>query len=399
MNKRYTWLEEEYDSLQKQSLAREWNTVESASDRAGTWIQVEGKPLLNLSSNNYLGLAHDQRIVEAGKLAAEEWGAGGTASRLVHGNYALYDELEQQLAAWKEREAALVFANGYQANTGVIAALAGRGDAVFSDRLNHASIVDGIVLSRAEHFRYRHNDMEHLEFLLKKHQDARRKWIVTDSIFSMDGDKAPLHELVQLRDRYDTMLMVDEAHAGGVRGEEGQGLCHELGIAGKVDVLMGTFSKAFGVYGAYVCADEIIIRYLMTKARSLVYSTALPPAVIGSNLAALSLVQTDSWRRKAVRQNALMFRQLLRSRGFTVDEEDTPIIPLTLGENEWTLQFSKRLRQRGIAAVAIRPPTVPAGTARIRFTVMAAHTREELKWACEQVSVIRDELQKGGTIS
>ncbi|TQK62999.1 8-amino-7-oxononanoate synthase [Brevibacillus sp. AG162] len=399
MNKRYTWLEKEYDSLRKQSLAREWNTVESASDRTGTWIQVEGKRLLNLSSNNYLGLAHDQRIVEAGNMAAEEWGAGGTASRLVHGNYALYDELEKQLAVWKEREGALVFANGYQANTGVIAALAGRGDAVFSDRLNHASIVDGIVLSRAEHFRYRHNDMEHLEFLLKKHQDARRKWIVTDSIFSMDGDKAPLLELVQLREHYDAMLMVDEAHAGGVRGEEGQGLCHELGIAGQVDVLMGTFSKAFGVYGAYVCADEFIIRYLMTKARSLVYSTALPPAVIGSNLAALSVVQTESWRRKAVRQNALMFRQLLRSRGFTVDEEDTPIIPLTLGENEWTLQFSKRLRQRGIAAVAIRPPTVPAGTARIRFTVMAAHTFEELEWACEQVSDIRDELHRGGAIT
>ncbi|MGG1658656.1 8-amino-7-oxononanoate synthase [Brevibacillus sp. NRS-1366] len=392
MNNRYAWLEEEWRQLDQHSLARALHTVEPMSKDGGAWIHVSGQRLLNLSSNNYLGLAHDKRIVEAGMQAAQTWGAGGTASRLVNGNYTLYEELERQLAAWKEREGALVFANGYQANTGVISAMVGRGDAVFSDRLNHASIVDGIILGRANHYRYRHNDLEHLEYLLREQRGGRRKWIITDSIFSMDGDMAPLTALVELRDRYDAMLMVDEAHGGGVRGEQGQGLCHEAGLANQVDVLMGTFSKAFGVYGAYVCADEVVIRHLTNKARSLIYSTALPPFVIGSVLEALQLIQTETWRRVAVRRNARLFRHLLRLRGFSVEEGDTPIIPLAIGENELTLQYSRKLRERGIAAVAIRPPTVPAGSARIRFTVMATHTRADLEWAADQLKGIRDEL-------
>lgn len=392
MKRKYEWLEAEWSRMREQSLDRTWQTVEPIAEAGGAWIRLCGKKLLNLSANNYLGLAHEERIVEAGEKAARKWGAGGTASRLVLGNYPLYDELERRLAEWKQREGALVFANGYQANTGVIAALAGRGDVVFSDRLNHASIVDGIILSRAEHVRYRHNDLEHLEFLLQKHQGARRKWIVTDSVFSMDGDKAPLLALAELRERYGALLMVDEAHAGGVRGEQGQGLCHELGMADQVDVLMGTFSKAFGVYGAYVCADQPVIRHLRSKARSLIYSTALPPAVIGSTLAALTQIETDTWRRQALRQNASWFRQKLRASGFAVADEDTQIIPLAIGENERALQFSQKLLERGIAAVAIRPPTVPDGTARIRFTVMATHTPDELAWAVQELAAIRDEL-------
>ncbi|MGN7469257.1 8-amino-7-oxononanoate synthase [Brevibacillus sp. SAFN-007a] len=392
MKRKYEWLEAEWSRMREQSLDRTWQTVEPIAEAGGAWIRVGGKKLLNLSANNYLGLAHEERIVEAGEKAARKWGAGGTASRLVLGNYPLYDELEQRLAEWKQREGALVFASGYQANTGVIAALAGRGDVVLSDRLNHASIVDGIILSRAEHVRYRHNDVEHLAFLLQKHQGARRKWIVTDSIFSMDGDKAPLLALAELRERYDALLMVDEAHAGGVRGEQGQGLCHELGIADQVDVLMGTFSKAFGAYGAYVCADTPVIRHLRSKARSLLYSTALPPAVVGSTLAALTQIETDTWRRQALRQNASWFRRQLRASGFAVPDDDTHIIPLAIGENERALQFSRKLLERGIAAVAIRPPTVPDGTARIRFTVMATHTPEELTWAVRELAAIRDEL-------
>lgn len=393
MSGRYVWMEDECNRLDEQSLARRLVTVDQATYAKGALIEVNGRRLLNLSSNNYLGLAHDQRLIDASIHAVKGWGAGATASRLVSGNHAMYTELEQSLADWKEREGALVFANGYQANTGVISALAGRGDAIFSDRLNHASIVDGIILSRAEHYRYQHNDMEHLEYLLKKHQQARRKLIVTDSIFSMDGDMAPLATLVELKDRYGALMMVDEAHAGGVRGQRGEGLCHELGLQSHVDVIMGTFSKAFGAYGGYVCGDQVLIRYLLSKARSLIYSTALPPAVIASVQAALAIISHEAWRRERLKQNSLLFRQLLRSRGFSVEEGDTPIIPLIIGDNEQTIRYSQMLEERGIAAVAIRPPTVPTGTARIRFTVMATHTRDELEWAADQLFAIKNSLE------
>lgn len=392
MNKRYAWMDEEWARLDAMTQTRRIRSVESILDDRGAWIRIAGRDLLNLSSNNYLGLAHDPRLKEAATGAIEKWGAGATASRYVHGSSALYEQLEHRLAEWKRREAALVFANGYQANTGVISALVGRPDAVFSDRLNHASIVDGIVLSRAEHYRYRHCDSEHLEFLLKKHGSARRKVIVTDTVFSMDGDTAPLAELVKLRDQYGALLMVDEAHAGGVLGERGEGLCHELGLQDEVDVMMGTFSKAFGSYGAYICADQSVIRYLTSKARSLIYSTALPPSVLASVHAALTIVQEDAGRRVGLRKTAGWFRERLRTLGFSVGAGDTPIIPLLIGDNERALRYSRKLEERGVAAVAIRPPTVPAGTARIRFTVMATHTIEELEWAAEQLCAIRAEL-------
>jgi len=392
MSKRYEWMELELSQLASQSLERRLRSVESAEHGLGKWIQVEGKRLFNLSSNNYLGLAGDPRIANAAEHAAAKWGAGAAASRFVVGNHSLYEELEARLAEWKRRERALVFANGYMANVAAISALVGRGDAVFSDRLNHASIVDGIVLSRAEHYRYRHGDMEHLEHLLHKHGDRRRKLIVTDAVFSMDGDAAPLADLVNLRDRYGAMLLVDEAHAGGLRGERGAGLCHERGVHRHVDVIMGTFSKAFGVYGAYLCGDQTVIRYLMNKARPLIYSTGLPPMVVAAISCALSIVQEESWRRERVSDHARWFREQIRQSGLLTCEGDSPIIPLLVGENETALQFSKKLEQRGIAAVAIRPPTVPEGTARIRFSVMATQTREELAWAVQQIREIADEL-------
>lgn len=393
MTDRYAWMDEEWGRLEQCAQARRISSVDSVLGERGAWIRVSGKSLLNLSSNNYLGLAHDSRLKAAAKEAIEMWGAGATASRFVNGSCGLYTELEQRLADWKQREAALVFANGYQANTGVISALVGRGDAVFSDRLNHASIVDGIVLSRAEHYRYRHNDTEHLEYLLKRHGNARRKLIVTDTVFSMDGDTAPLADLVALRDRYGALLMVDEAHAGGVLGEHGEGLCHDLGLHSEVDVIMGTFSKAFGSYGAYICADQSVTRYLTSKARSLIYSTALPPSVIASIHAALTIVQEDTSRRVRLRRMADWFRQRLSSHQFSVGAGASPIIPLIIGDNEKALQYSSMLEDRGIAAVAIRPPTVPAGTARIRFTVMATHTLSELEWAADQVNEIRAVLE------
>jgi 8-amino-7-oxononanoate synthase len=396
MNNRYAWMEQELSSLAEQSLERSLATAETSAADGGKWIERSGRRLLNLSSNNYLGLAGDPRIAEAACRAAERWGAGATASRLVVGNHALYGELEERLANWKQRDAALVFANGYMANMGTIAALVGRGDAVFSDRLNHASIVDGILLSRAEHYRYRHNDVEHLEYLLKKHDDHRRKLIVTDTVFSMDGDFAPLARLVELRDRYGALLMVDEAHAGGVRGKRGEGLCHEQGLHQQVDVIMGTFSKSFGTYGAYVCADRTLIRYLVNRARSLIYTTGLPPMVIASVLQALPIVQEEEWRRERLKRHSVLLRSRLRELGFAVEAGDSPIIPLFIGDNQTALRFSQMLEERGIAAVAIRPPTVPVGTARIRFSLMATHTKEELEWVVEQVKEIAERLGVSG---
>ncbi|TRY25744.1 8-amino-7-oxononanoate synthase [Brevibacillus sp. LEMMJ03] len=382
---RCDWMEAELDALRQQSLNRCLRIVDDRGEEGGKWLTVGGRRLFNLSSNDYLGLAGDPRIADAARQAAEQWGAGAAASRLICGNHRWYADLEERLAEWKQREAALVFANGYMANLGVIAALVGREDAVFSDRLNHASIVDGIILSRARHYRYRHNDPEHLEHLLKKHAGHRRALIVTDAVFSMDGDAAPLRELVELKARYGAMLMVDEAHAGGVRGRRGEGLCHELGLHDQVDVIMGTFSKAFGVYGAYVCADRVLIDYLVTKTRPLIYSTGLPPMVVAAVRRALEVVQEEGWRRTRLRENSAWFRRRLRTCGFEVGEGDSPIIPWIVGDNRQALRLSQRLEERGIAAVAIRPPTVPEGTARIRFSLMATHTREELEEVIRQM--------------
>ncbi|XEC95242.1 8-amino-7-oxononanoate synthase [Paenibacillus tarimensis] len=413
------WIDDELDALKRQSLERTLRSCEAArgadgrdddgsltapgaednldnrqTSAAGAYLIRDRRRLLNLASNNYLGLAGDERIREAmiRALEGEAAIAGAGASRLITGNYPAYAELEHQIAEWKEAEAALVFPNGYMANAGIIPALVGRGDAVFSDRLNHASIVDGIVLSRAEHYRYRHNDMEHLRHLLHKHGNAKRKLIVTDTVFSMDGDAAPLLELVKLRNDYGAMLMTDEAHAGGVYGPSGAGLCQSLGLHHSIDVRMGTFSKAFGVYGAYVCGSHSLIRYLVNKSRTLIFTTGLPPAVIAGIGQALELVRHEGWRRQAVLARSRDFRLRLRHAGFQVPAGDSPIIPLLIGTNEAARNFGAKLAIEGIAAGMIRPPTVPAGTARIRFSLTALHTESMLERACAAIEQIGKQL-------
>ncbi|GGF92453.1 8-amino-7-oxononanoate synthase [Paenibacillus abyssi] len=387
------WMEEELADLARRVQERKLRQSETARadevETAGAYTRRDGKLLMNLASNNYLGLAGDKRIhqamIQALRGARPSPAAGAGASRLITGNYAAYTRLEQDIAAWKEREAALVYASGYMANTGTIAALVGRGDAVFSDRLNHASIVDGIVLSRAGHYRYRHNDTGHLRQLLERHQDARRKLIITDAVFSMDGDTAPLRELLRLRDEFGAMLMVDEAHSGGIYGRQGEGLCHALGIHRQVDVLMGTFSKAFGVYGAYVCGSSTLIRYLTNKSRTLIYSTGLPPAVIAGIQEALNIVRTEGWRRTRVLEAARSLRSRLRAAGLDVGEGDSPILPVIAGSNATALAFGARLEEAGILAGTIRPPTVPAGSARLRLSLTALHTEAQLDEACRQI--------------
>ncbi|MEX2461217.1 MAG: 8-amino-7-oxononanoate synthase [Paenibacillaceae bacterium] len=385
------WMEKELELLHDASLERFLRDSAPAPQCPGYTVRG-GRLLLNLASNDYLGLAQHPAIIETMCKALLTEGSGSGASRLVTGNRLPYRGLEEELSHWQRSEAALVFANGYMANSGVISALVGRNDVVFSDQLNHASIVDGIVLSRAEQARYRHNDMEHLEALLYKHRDKRRKLIVTDAVFSMDGDAAPLCKLAALKRKYGTMLMVDEAHSGGIYGEQGQGLCFELGLQHEVDVHMGTFSKSFGVYGAYVCGSRTLIRWLINKARPLMYSTALPPSLVTGISTSLALVQADHWRRERLFSLSMLFRSSLLNAGFNVGRGDSPIVPVIVGDNEVALRFSKALELKGIEAVAIRPPTVPDGTARIRFSLTAAHKDKELLNAVAIICTIGHQL-------
>lgn len=386
------WMENELEALAEQALARTLRSTAPVPGRPG-WVIRGGRALLNLSGNDYLGLSQHPAIVEAMRDSLEAGGGSGSgASRLVTGNLPEFGRLEKALAEWQQCESALVLSSGYTANCGVIASLVGRGDVVFSDRLNHASIVDGIGWSRAEHARYRHNDMEHLRWLLGKYRGARRKLIVTDAVFSMDGDAARLQELAELKREHGALLMVDEAHSGGLYGPYGEGLGHALGVNRDVDVHMGTFGKAFGVYGAYVCGSETLIRWLTNKARPLIYSTALPAHLIAGILRALEVVQSEHEGRKRLAMASNRFRSALAQAGFRTRRGDSPIVPLLVGDNAATVRFGEALEDAGIAAVAIRPPTVPAGTARIRFSMSSAHTLDELNDSVSRICEIGRKL-------
>lgn len=351
-----------------------------------SWIVMNGRKLLNLASNNYLGLAGDERLIEAGCQAMRTYGAGATASRLIVGNYELYAKAEAALKNWKKKEAALIFNSGYTANLGIITSLIGRGDIVFSDWLNHASIIDGIRLSGAERYRYYHNDLDHLESLLKQASPHQRKLIVTDSIFSMDGDMAQLEGLVTLKKRYNAILMVDEAHSSGLYGERGEGLIHHFRLQDDVDIQMGTFSKALGSFGAYVVGEQWLIDYLINTMRSFIFTTALPPAVLGTIEKAIEIVRKEQAKRQTLQAHSCYFRDELQKLGFNIGKSMTHIVPIIIGSNEQTVQMSERLQEFGIAAVAIRPPTVPEGTSRIRFSLTAALTKEEIDWALERIA-------------
>lgn len=378
----------ELAELRERSQYRDLRTVEQACQ---PWVKIENRWLLNLASNNYLGFAGDARLRKAAIKAVQFHGAGATASRLIVGNHPLYEQAESALREWKEAPSALILHSGYTANLGIIAALVGRDDVVFSDRRNHASIVDGIALSRARHYRYRGDDLDHLEKLLKR-SNHRRKLIVTDSVFSMDGDRADIRGLAMLKERYGALLMVDEAHSGGVYGERGKGLVAALGMQDRVDIQMGTFSKALGSYGAYVVGEEWLIDYLKNKMRPFIFSTALPPAALGSILAAIEWIQTADERRQRLWRHTREMRAKLRQLGFNIGAGDTQIIPLIIGSNEATVAMSERLRQEGVAAIAIRPPTVPENQARLRLTAMATHRREDLDAALEKAAAVGGEL-------
>jgi 8-amino-7-oxononanoate synthase len=399
MSIKLQWMYEDLQRLEEKSLYRSLTTAVSQAD--GMLVRAR-KKLINLASNHYLGLdlqlteSRLQRMAEQAAAWGTQVNLGSTASRSVVGSDPVFAEFEQEFAAFKAAESCLLFGSGFLANSGVIPALVGRHDVVFCDRLNHASIIDGILLSRAEHIRYRHRDLDQLEQQLKQVNPAKRKLIVTDSIFSMDGSLAPLKELVTLKERYGAMLMVDEAHSGGVFGANGEGLTHALGLTNQVDVQMGTFSKAYGCYGAYIVGDEILRKYLINKVRSFIYTTALPPLIILAIRDNWLTAQTDQWRRETVLANAAWFREQLQSLGFNTGESECQVVPLIVGANEQTLAFSRRLQLSGIAAVAIRPPTVPEGTARIRFTLTASLSQLQLQQA---IDIIAQAGREHGLIS
>ncbi len=370
------------DELRERGLHRRLRVV---SGPQGPHVLLDGRPVLLLCSNNYLGLADHPAVRRAAADAAMRWGAGAGASRLISGTMALHRRLEERLAAFKGKDAALLFGSGYLANTGVIAALARRGEVVLSDELNHASIVDGCRLARAETFVYRHADLEHLAYGLER-AEGRGSLIVTDGLFSMDGDVAPLEEIVDLARRHDCRVMVDEAHATGAAGPGGRGTVAAAGLTGEVDVIMGTLGKSLGGYGAYVCADAEIVDWLINRARTFIFSTALPPPVVAAAAAALKLVESRPEQVDRLQSNARVLRRALETEGLDLGPSQTQIVPVVVGDAAATVDLCEAALERGVYAQAIRPPTVPEGGSRLRLTAMATHRPAELRKAARAIA-------------
>lgn len=377
----------ELEEIRARGLYRRARRVESM---AGPRAVVEGRPVIVLGSNNYLGLADHPALVRAAAAAAAEWGAGATGSRLTTGSQALVEDLENELALLKSAEAALVFTSGYQAAVGVIPALVGRGDLVLSDALNHACLIDGCRLSRAEVRVYRHADLDHARSLLTDRRRFRRCLIATDGVFSMDGDLAPVRALCDLCDEMDAWLMVDDAHGTGVLGRRGAGVVERFGLQGRVPVQMGTLSKALGCQGGFVAGSRVLVDYLLNRSRSFIFSTAPSPAVAGAARAALGLVAQEPERRDRLAANAARLRRGLRELGWEVADGETPIIPLVVGPAEAAVRLARALEERGVWVPAIRPPTVPVGTARLRISVMATHTDADLEEALAAFASARE---------
>ena len=429
-----TQLQDELGGLKASHLFR---TLKKVDSEQSSRIVIDGRECINLSSNNYLGLANHQALKEASIAAINKYGNSAVASRLISGNMDLHEMLERTTASFKGTEDALLFNSGYTANIGILQALADERDAIFSDELNHASIIDGCRLSRARVFIYNHRDAGHLRSLLSSSAEKggaryRRRVVVTESVFSMDGDIAPIPDIIDAAEEYDALLIADDAHATGVLGKGGRGAFEHFGIKNRAYIQMGTYSKALGSFGAYIAGPRIVRDYLINKARGFIYTTALPPSVIAASIAAIKLlqedseppmshgltkgdenpichpelvsgsgvsgsqneeilkqVQTDRWKGfsgeilNRLRENTKLFRDGLKSLGYNTLNSETPIIPLFVGDAEKTILFSKRLFDEGIYASAIRPPTVPAGGCRIRTTVSAIHSRKDIEYCIE----------------
>ncbi len=366
--------------------------MRTVSGSQGREIIIDGKMAINFCSNNYLGLADDQRLTDAAIESLKHEGFGAGASRLVCGNLAGHVRLENKMAQFKKTESCLLFNSGYTANVGIISSLFGKDDVIFCDKLNHASILDGILLSSAQYKRYNHADTQSLEAMLKATDSAGKKIIVTDSVFSMDGDLAPLPEIVMLAQKYNASVMVDEAHGLGVLGKNGCGLVEHFGLEGKVDIQMGTFSKAAGSFGAYCCGSQALVDFLINKSRSFIYTTGLPPSVVAASLKGIEIIESEPDRREKLWDNTHFVLESLKQLGFDTLKSQTPIIPIVVKDTALSVEFSKRLFEQGLFVAAIRPPTVPANSARLRLTIMATHTRQDLENLLKHLEKIGKQL-------
>lgn len=368
-------LQRELDTLKADGLYRWLRHMEGP---LGPRMRVDGREAIVLAGSDYLGLASHPRLKEAACQAINRYGCGASAARLISGNHDLYPQVEERLARFKQTEAALLFSTGYQANLGVISALLDSHAVVFSDELNHASIVDGCRLSRARVRIFPHNDLAALERLLQRETSAGRRLIVVDGLYSMDGDVAPLGEIVSLAERYDCMTMVDDSHGTGVLGETGRGTAEATGVLGRIDIETGSLAKALAGFGAYVVGNRPVIELLINRARPFIFTCAMPPAVVATVLEALAVIAQEPERRERLWDNVRYMRAGLRAVGFEISPSGTQIIPLVVGEQERTMRFCHELLDRGVFAQGIRYPAVPRGTERIRLTITASHSKADL---------------------
>ena len=372
----YDWLDTEYGAIEQAGLRRHLRTVMSAP--TGT-IHLDGRDVVLLGSNNYLGLSTHPEVIAAAVEATQTFGTGASGSRLISGNSELYTTLETNLAKMKGTEAALVFSSGYAANTSIIPVLAGEDDLILSDALNHASIIDGCRLSRASKKIYQHCDVGHLKSLLSASTTFRRKLIVTDGVFSMDGDIAPLPDIYDLAAQHDAMVLVDDAHGFGVLGKDGNGTVSHFGLEGKEIIQMGTLSKAVGALGGYIAGSRALIELLINRARSFIFTTGLPPATLAAANAALDVIRLSPELRKRLFSHAKRLKTALIDLGYTLLPSETQILPVILGSPQRATRVAEALLTEGVFAPAIRPPAVPTGTSRLRLTVMATHTEAEIE--------------------
>ena len=386
------FLSHQIAGLREQHLYKPMLSLQSAP---GGRVVVDGREMINLSSNNYLGLASDERVKAGAIAAVQKWGAGAGAVRPIIGNLQIHDDLEARIAAFKHVDAALVFQSGFTSNAGTIPTLMGASDVILSDELNHASIIDGCRLSKAPTVRYKHKDMNALEDALKAHQSAGLRLIITDGVFSMDGDVAPLDQICDLADKYNAAVMVDDAHGSGVMGQNGRGTAYHFGVHRRIDIQLGTLSKAVGVVGGYIAGSAALKDFLIQRARPFLFSTGHPPAVAGACIAALDIMDTDATLTERLWDNARYFRAGLQKLGFDTGVTETPITPVMVGDEAKTQALQRELRNGGVVALAIVFPTVARGKARIRTMPIAAHTRADLD---EALSVFETAGKKLGII-
>ena len=380
--KRFEWMQKEIRNLKKEGL---WTNIRTLSSPQGAWLIVDGKKVLNFCSNNYLGLANHPKLREAAQAAIKKYGVGPSAVRTIAGTMDIHNELEERIAKFKGAEAAVTFQSGFAANLGTIQALVGKKDVIFSDELNHASIIDGCRLSGARIVRFAHCDPNHLKQVIKENEDTYEKAIIiTDGVFSMDGDIAPLDRLQEIAEGHDTLLAVDDAHGEGVLGKGGRGIVNHFNLHRKVDIEIGTFSKAFGVIGGVVSGNAVIIDWLKHRGRPFLFSSAMTPPDVAACIAAVDILESSTEYVDKLWKNAEYFKFEMKKSGFDIGHSATPITPIMLGEAPLAQKMSKDLFENGIFATPIGYPTVPKGKARIRVMISAAHSHEDLDQGLEK---------------